>query len=272
MELFDFHVHSYFSDGTMSPKLLLKQAHSDKITKIALTDHDNILGLDEAQNEADYLGIEFIKGIEISAKSDQFPVIHVLGYHLKDFSALDYVIGENAESLRERNKRIIAFLRENCNINIDIDDFYNSFRGTVGKGNLAQYLTFKGYAPSFKDATDIMRPYKAGSYGVDIKQAISAIHAAGGKAFLAHPYNLKNDANIFETFEEYINYGLDGIECFHSNHTPEQTDLYLKYAKLLNLKVSGGTDFHGEFKPNVRLGYGKGNIPLLKNEFISIDD
>ncbi len=270
MDILDFHTHSYFSDGTLSPNQLIKQAFEDKITQISLTDHDNVLGLKEAEETAENLGIKFIKGIEISSQSKQFPVIHVLGYHLKDFNALNDVINENAESLRERNSRIIKFLQENCDINIDINDFYNFFKGTIGKGNLAQYMKYKGYTSSFKEAEDIMRPYKAGSYGVDIKQAIKAIHNAGGKAFLAHPYNLKNDDNLLETLKEFVSYGLDGVECFHTNHSDEQIKLYLDCAQNLNLKISGGTDFHGEFKPLVKLGYGKGDKPLLQNEFISI--
>ena len=272
MGIFDFHTHSYFSDGTFSPTELIKQAVKDNVTKIALTDHDNILGLEEAEKEAKNLGMTFIKGVEISSQSQQFPVIHILGYHLKDFEALNDVIKENAESLRERNTRIITFLRENCNINININDFYNYFKGTVGKGNLAQYMVYKGHTSTFKEAEDLMRPYKAGSYGVNVKKAMSAIHNAGGLVFLAHPYNLKNDDNLSETLKEYIGYGLNGIECFHSNHSEEQTNLYVKLAKELNLKISGGTDFHGDFKPHIRLGYGKGESPLLKNELISIDE
>ena len=271
MEIFDFHTHSYFSDGTLSPSELIKQAFRDNITKISLTDHDNILGLEEAEKEAKNLGINFIKGIEISSQSQQFPVIHILGYHLKDFSALDDVIKENNESLRKRNTRIITFLRENCNINININDFYNYFRGTVGKGNLAQYMMYKGYTSSFKEAEDLMRPYKAGAYGVDVKEAISAIHNAGGLAFLAHPHSLKNDDNLSEILNKYIRYGLDGIECFHSSHSEAQTNLYLNLAQRLNLRISGGSDFHGEFKPQIKLGFGKTASPLLKNKLISIN-
>ena len=273
MGLFDFHIHSYFSDGTLAPNEIVKLAFEQNITKMALTDHDNVLGLDEAENEANKLGINFIRGIEISSQDEDCPVIHMLGYHIKDVDALGDVIEENAQSLRERNGRIIEFLKENCGIDIKIDDFYKAFKGTAGKGNLAQYMTNMGYTKSFRESEDLMRPYKAGSYGVDVKKAIKAICNAGGKAFLAHPYNLKKDDDtLLAKIKEFVGYGLSGIECFHSNHSIEQTDLYIKYAKMLNLKISGGSDFHGAFKPNVRLGYGKGEIPLLRNELISIDE
>lgn len=271
MGLFDFHIHSYFSDGTLAPSEVVKLAHQSNITKMALTDHDNVLGLTEAENEANKLGVEFIKGIEISSRDNDCSVIHMLGFHLKDFNALKEVIEENAQSLRERNGRIINFLKENCGINVDINDFYKTFKGTVGKGNLAQYLTYKGFTKTFRESEDLMRPYKAGAYGVDIKKAIKSIHDAGGKAFLAHPYNLKKEDNVLlDKIKEFVGYGLDGIECFHSNHSIEQTNLYIKYAKELNLKISGGSDFHGEFKPNVKLGYGKGDKPLLNNDDISV--
>lgn len=273
MGLFDFHIHSYFSDGTLAPAEIVKLAFEQNITQMALTDHDNVQGLVEAENEASKLGIKCIRGIEISSKDDDCPVVHILGYNIKDFDALNDVINENAQSLRERNGRIIEFLKENCSIDIKIDEFYKAFRGTVGKGNLAQYLKNMGYTKSFREAEELMRPYKAGSYGVDVKKAIKAIGNAGGKAFLAHPYNLKKDDDTLLTkINEFVGYGLSGIECFHSNHSIEQTNLYIKYAQMLNLKISGGSDFHGDFKPSVRLGYGKGEIPLLKNELISIDE
>lgn len=273
MGLFDFHIHSYFSDGTLAPSEIVKLALEQNITKMALTDHDNVLGIIEAENEANKLGIDFIRGIEISSKDDDCPVIHMLGYHIKDFGALRDVIDENAQSLRERNGRIIEFLKENCGIDIKIDDFYRAFKGTVGKGNLAQYMTNMGYTKSYRESEDLMRPYKAGAYGVDVKKAIKAICNAGGMAFLAHPYNLKKDDDVLlEKIKEFIGFGLKGIECFHSNHTDEQTNLYIKYAKMLNLKISGGSDFHGDFKPNVKLGYGKGVVPLIKNGIISIDE
>ena len=273
MALFDFHIHSYFSDGTFAPDEIVRLAKKQNITQMALTDHDNVLGLDEAEIEANKAGIKFIRGIEISSKDEDCPVIHMLGYHIKDNGALEEIITENAETLRERNGRIIKFLRENYGFDINIDDFYRACKGSVGKGNLAQYLTNAGYTKTFRESEDLMRPYNAGAYGVDAKRAIKAIHNAGGLAFLAHPNNLKkSDDVLLLKIKEFVGYGLDGVECFHSNFSNEQSELYLKYAKLLNLKISGGSDFHGEFKPNVRLGYGKGDNPLLKNEFISIDE
>ena len=90
---------------------------------------------------------------------------------------------------------------------------------------------------------------------------------------MAHPNNLKKDDDtLLAKIKEFMSLGLDGIECFHSNHSEEQTNLYLKYANLLGLKVSGGSDFHGDFKPNVRLGLGKKDTPLIINDLISIDD
>ena len=273
MTLYDFHVHSNFSDGTLSPESLMERAFAEGITRIALTDHDNVGGLDIAEKKAVELGINFVKGIEISAQDADCPVIHMLGFYIKDYDALREVMAENAASLRARNSRIVNFLKENCNININMDDFYQSFRGSVGKGNLAQYMTNKGYTQSFRESEDLMRPFKAGSYGVDVKKAINAIHNAGGKAFLAHPNNLKKDDDtLLAKIKEFMSLGLDGIECFHSNHSEEQTNLYLKYANLLGLKVSGGSDFHGDFKPNVRLGLGKKDTPLIINDLISIDD
>ena len=126
MGLFDFHIHSYFSDGTLSPTDIVKLAYQSNITKMALTDHDNVLGLTEAENEAKKLGIDFIKGIEISSQDNDCPIIHILGYHIKNFEALNDVIDENAQSLRERNSRIIKFLKEtHKHINYNTRKYYD---------------------------------------------------------------------------------------------------------------------------------------------------
>ncbi len=272
MPLYDFHVHSYYSDGTFSPENIIKQAAQSGVTQMALTDHDSVAGLDEAVAAASGVGINLIKGIEVSSQDKDCPVIHMLGFYIQDYAALYDVMQENAEVLRERNTRILNYLRENCNLNIKIDDLYTHFRGSVGKGNIAIYLKEKGYVSCYREAEDLMRPYKAGNYGVDVKKAIQAIHNAGGLACLAHPYNLKKEDDILlEKFKEFQSYGLDGVECFHSNHSPEQTELYLRYAQQLKLKISGGSDFHGDFKPNIKLGYGKSSEALLKNEYITIN-
>ena len=271
--MFDFHIHSCFSDGTLSPKELIKQAVSSGVEYMALTDHDNTNGLEEMAKEAEIAGVKFIKGVEISARDADCPVIHMLGYHIKDRSKLEIVEKENAASLRERNGRILNFLRENYRIDIKIDDLYAYFKGSVGKGNIAIYMKHNGYTQTYKEAEDLMRPYVAGGYGVNVRDAINAIHEAGGLAFLAHPNNLKKgDEELLKKFQEFKNYGLDGLECFHSNFNEEQSELYLKYARKLGLKISGGSDFHGDFKPNIKMGLGKGSGPLIKNEYISIEE
>lgn len=272
MPLYDFHVHSYYSDGTFSPENIIKKAAQSGITQMALTDHDNVSGLDEISTAAVSAGIKLIKGIEVSSQDKDCPVIHMLGFYIRDYAALKDIMQENAAVLRERNSRILNYLHENCNLNVQIDDLYAHFKGSVGKGNIAIYLKDKGYVPDYRTAEDLMRPYQAGNYGVDVKAAIKAIHNAGGIACLAHPYNLKKENDVLlNKLKEFQSYGLDGVECFHSNHSPEQTELYLNYARQLKLKISGGSDFHGDFKPNIKLGYGKKTEALLKNEYITIN-
>ena len=131
---------------------------------------------------------------------------------------------------------------------------------------MAEALRRKGYVRDFSEAFAKYLGDDAPGYldkeRTPPSRAIEAIHAAGGAAFLAHPSLLKyeNNAQLERILRQFMAVGLDGIECYHSDHTPRQTRLYLDLAREFNLLVSGGSDFHGPSKPNVKLGNPK--VPL----------
>ena len=267
--LVDFHTHSYYSDGMLSPTELIKHAKDVGVSVLALTDHDTIDGILEAEKAALELGIKFIRGIEISTFDEENPSIHILGLDLKDLSVFKELQQKTKASRKARNNIILQQLDEHYGINITHADLEKEYRGTIGKGNISQYLTHHGYYPTYKDANKAVMNFKRLPYGIETKEAIKIIHQAGGLAFIAHPHSLKlTDTELENKIAKLQSLGLDGVEYAHSNHTPEQTELYKNIALKLGLKLSAGSDFHGPFKENVNLVYGKSDKPLGDSELI----
>ena len=269
MKKVDLHTHSYFSDGTLSPTELVCTAKKANIDVLALTDHDTVAGVLEAEDASKKVGIQLIRGIEISAFDEDCHSIHVLGLKLQDLESLKELEQKNKEDRMKRNLYILNGYNHKYNQNINIQDVQKQFNGTIGSGNLSQYLFNKGFVESYKKGNELLNEFRGVRYGVHISEAIKVIHDAGGKAFLAHPYSLKkDDETLFGKISDFKTMGLDGIECFHSNHTEKQKELYLNFAQKFSLLISGGSDFHGAYKPDVNLGYGKSKNLLVDSSRI----
>ncbi len=267
--LVDFHTHSYYSDGMLSPTELVKHAKEVGIDVLALTDHDTVDGILEAEKTALELGIKFIRGIEISTFDEENPSIHILGLDLKDLSVFNDLQQKTRALRKERNNIILQQLDEQYGIKISHEDLEKECKGTIGKGNISQYLTHHGYYPTYKDANKAVMYFKRLPYGIEVEKAIEIIHQAGGLAFIAHPHSLKlTDIEIERKIAKLKSLGLDGVEYAHSNHSAEQTELYKNIALKLGLKLSAGSDFHGAYKENVRLVYGKSDRPLADTSII----
>ena len=269
----DLHTHSFCSDGSLAPEEVVDIAERKKLAAVALSDHDTTAGLAAATERARrYPDLHFVPGVEISAI---FPAgtLHILGLGIDENApALVELTAELREAREQRNPKILAKLRE-IGVNIDMEDVLACTAGStaplqrvVGRLHMAEALRRKGYV---RDVFEAFARYLGdGAPGYVDKErtppprAIDAIHAAGGAAILAHPPLLQyeNNAQLKRILREFIPAGLDGIECYHSDHTPQQTRLYLDLAREFDLLISGGSDFHGPAKPNVQLG--KPKVPL----------
>ena len=138
----------------------------------------------------------------------------------------------------------------------------------IGRPHIAQALVDRGYVHSTAQAFEKYLGNGAPAYvqkqRFSAQQGIEVIRRAGGLAVLAHPFSLgaESEAELSTIVEHLKRMGLGGIEVFCSPHLEEQTELYLRLANNFNLLVTGGTDFHGEWKPHVQLGVGKGNLQI----------
>lgn len=274
--MIDLHTHSTASDGQYSPTELIELAAKNNITTIALTDHDTISGAAEAKKAAERLGLRFITGIEISAASE-IGSMHILGY---DIDIKNATLIETCEwfinKRLERGDKIFEFLKEkNVPLTRSSVEKYSA-GGALIAPHFARAMIDTGYVKDVKDAFDkyLDTPEfkeKTRREKLSPEKSIELIRSAGGLPVLAHPVQLKADLDKLRAVTKNLAaHGLAGIECYHSAHTPELTEEYLKIAKENNLYVTAGSDFHGEkIKPDIKLGTGINNSLCVKNlEFL----
>ena len=258
----DLHLHTTASDGSDTPSELIKKAMGIGLRTIAITDHDTLGGLNEAMrfNGPD---IRIITGIEFSCHTSGEGGFdcHILGYGFDP---------ENVDLLRAvehgREMRFfklearIKYLAERFGIILS-DDEVRELRGynAVAKPHLARILIRRGLADSVADAIDkYLKGAKFPDDRIDAKEAIDAIHAAGGIAVYAHPLGGEREKRLtpcefYERAKALKALKTDGLEAYYSRYGKEDRDLVIRAAKELSMLVSAGSDYHGENK-TVMLG------------------
>jgi predicted metal-dependent phosphoesterase TrpH len=263
--LIDLHSHTDESDGSYSPAQLVREAVEAGVHVLAITDHDTFAGYDSAVPAAKGLGVDLICGIELSTKLHGRSV-HLLGYFLEANGLADFRnwVREMQDSRRERNVRLAARLRE-FGFDITIEEAQARGRGMTGRPHFAQIMVEKGYVSNFRQAFDDYLDESAKAYVYrrepSFAEAVEKIRGAGGIASLAHPARVNGD--VAALMPELCESGLNAIEAYHSDHCLDETRLYLGLAEHYGLMVTGGSDFHGEVKPEVRLGTGcEGNLKI----------
>lgn len=269
MNKIDLHTHSNYSDGTFSPKELVEYAKVKKLKAIAITDHDTIKGLEEGEAVAKEVGIEFINGVELS-----------IGINSKEYHMLGLMFDRNTKDLEnmlktlqehriERNKEMVMLFKKN-NINIEYQELQDLSQGSIiTRAHFSQLLIKKGYAKSTKHCFERYLSPNSKTYikrnTFNAEHVIETIHKAQGISILAHPYRYKlNTSEIEELVVKLKNIGLDGIEAIYSSHNPNEESFLRNLSYKYNLKISGGSDFHGLNKPDIDLGvgFGKLNVPI----------
>ena len=269
MSYIDLHVHSTASDGTLSPTEVVKLAKKEGLYAIALTDHDTIDGIEEALNAAKSEEMYVIPGIEISADYNGSD-LHILGLNISyEDETFASAVKKLKESRTDRNKRIVE-LMSNDGIDISEEKLRERFGDvSITRAHFARYLVENGYV-THKDMAFAMylnkgKKYYVSRYKISPKDAIDIIKEAGGYAVLAHPllYKMGKD-RLCSLFDYLKSLGLDGIEGIYSLNTPSDDVWLAKMAENYGLFLTGGSDFHGENKPDIKLGTGKGNLKIPK--------
>ena len=250
----DLHIHTKFSDGTMSPEEVVEEASKLNLRTIAITDHDSVDAVEIAQNICNKKGINLIPAIELS--SYYRPIdIHLLGYFIdiKNSMLLEKLAELRLERV-ERIKKITSMLR-GMGVNIEHQEVFDvAEMGSPGRMHVADVLCRKGYCrdirESFQKYLSDHGPAYVPKVTLTLKDAIELIISSGGVPVLAHPGINKRDMLI----PEMVEYGLQGIEVYCPSHLPEAIKRYKRIAKKYDLVITGGSDCHGERKPDAKLG------------------
>lgn len=265
-KLIDLHTHSTCSDGSMSPCELVRHAASKGLAAIALTDHDSVSGVEDAVEEGKRVGVEIVPAIELSVQSET--ETHILGYDIDIHhpllkKALDGVMDA-------RNTRTLNTCKKlnDLGFKVSMEEAYAiAPSGIIGRAHFARIMMEKGYVSSVKEGFDkwlgVGKPAYDGTQALTAQEAVKLIKDIGGHAFVAHPHLIRISDDALRAFLiELKAYGLDGIEGYYNEYTPEMQDKFQSMAKELGLKISGGTDFHAKMKPHIEIGIGQGNMKI----------
>ena len=266
MDFIDLHAHTTRSDGSASPEELMAMASAKRARAVAITDHDTVAALNDARAAADRFEIEFVPGIEISAEYSP-GTMHVLGYYIDEKSAS---LSEKLDELRrarERRNPEIASRLQALGVDVSYDDAADvAGNEVVGRPHFARLMVERGYARSIQDAFDRFLKKGAPAYvekaRLSPRNSIAMIREAGGVAVLAHPYQLglSSYEEVDRIVGELIGVGLEGIEALYSRHSPAQRAAYAEIAARHGLLVTGGSDFHGTYKPDIEIVTGLGDL------------
>ncbi len=227
----------------------MARASAAGLTTISVTDHDTVAAIAEATEVAKGVNIRVVPGIEITAVDDGRDV-HMLGYFFDPLSTTLATVLERQRALRVARVREIGEKLATLGMPIDVESVLHAAAArpgsSVGRPQVARELVQAGHVTSVQDAFDKWlatgRPAFMPRTGPSPATIVDTIHQAGGVASIAHPAVTKRD----ELIAPLVEHGLDAIEVYHSDHSPEAEQIYKAMAKRLGVLVSGGSDFHGE--------------------------
>ncbi len=251
----DLHIHTYYSDGTMSPREVVLAAKRAGVSWISITDHDTVDALPEACVAGKAAAVCVITGAELSSEQARKD-IHILGYGFRlDGSPLVFKLKEMQDARMERMRKMLDKLSRRGIKDISIEDVRAQTRSNaVGRLHLANLLLARGHVRSKDAAFERFLGEGCEAYFPKFNQtpreAIALIRDSGGVAVMAHPMLTNRD----EVIPELVRAGLDGLEAFYPNCSMAIAEHYIGLADKHGLLVTGGSDAHGEGKKTTHIG------------------
>ena len=250
--LADLHMHSYYSDGTMSPREIVEDAKKRNVQLIAITDHNVLDSYTELKEAAEEFGINVIRGVEIDARFEDI-VVHILAYNFQDNEKLFNLVHKAKKELLETSIELIKRM-ENDYENISSEDYeaYDYDRRKGGWKGI-HYLFDRGITNELFEGVKYYGQYKCGHEYFDyptVEEVIDAVHEANGYVVLAHPCNYyKNNTKeeVLEKLEKFKSIGIDGVECYYPANSEMMTETCIEFCKNNNMIITVGSDSHGDF-------------------------
>ncbi|MGJ5816991.1 PHP domain-containing protein [Paludibaculum fermentans] len=279
--MIDLHTHTDRSDGSTAPEDLVRQAATEGLRALGIADHDTLAGYEAAVPIAAACGLELICAVELSTRPNEHREpgkrersVHVLGYWLQEPPSMEFRdwLETQQASRRRRNADLMMKLQQ-LGVCIRIEEAEVYGRNQVGRPHIARVLCDKGYVSSVQQAFDVYLADDAQA-AVErdeptLEEGIRLIQESGGMASLAHPVRLpQRGSELVRLVQRLAEAGLQGIEVHHSEHSPTDCAEYAEIARRFDLIPTGGSDFHGENKPGIRLGWGKDGNTCLPYSFL----
>ncbi|MBI5064018.1 MAG: PHP domain-containing protein [Desulfatitalea sp.] len=264
-------MHSTASDGTCTPSELIQMASGLGLKAIAITDHDTLEGSREVLRGTLPSQLLFLSGVEISTQApDGFSMggsLHILGYGVDvNDGPLQQALVELQQARDLRIPRIVARLNQ-AGVPVTMQQVMDQVgEGSPGRPHLARAMILMDVVADVNEAFDRYlskgQPAYVDKYRIPCQRALELIRGAGGVAVLAHPYLVPNGESeaLTPLVRRLCDLGLMGLEVYYPEHSPQAVAFYLDVARRFDLLVTGGTDFHGELIPEIKMGCGRGDL------------
>ncbi len=250
--LIDLHIHTHYSDGSLSPQQVVEVAKSKELRYIAITDHNDLTAYDEAKPFCDEAGIKLIRGVELDCLY-QDRTVHILAYHFNVTEEFEAFVHHSRQELDDVSERLVVKMAADYP-QMSVEDYRQfEYDTTQGGWKGIHYLHHLGLTDKLIDGIKFYTKYGCSHATCDfptVEKACQMIHAAGGVAILAHPgkiYNSASSETLLENLENLRQMGIDGVECYYPIHTPSLTDTCVAFCEAHELLTTVGGDCHGEF-------------------------
>ncbi len=247
MKKADLHIHSYYSDSTLSPKEIAEKASKRGLSLISVCDHDSIDAYPEIETECNKFGIGVVRGVEIT--SDYLGTsTHILAYNYDINSALlKNFLEENRKTMEDISEKLIKKMEKDFST-VSFEDYQKFVRNPKNGGwKGVDYLISKKVTGPYPKCMELYKRYDCGYKGFkSSKEVINLIHNAGGKAVLAHiGVTFKSDFN--KHMKDFLQLGIDGFECYYPAHSKALINECVNFSKENSLLITAGSDDHGGF-------------------------
>jgi len=253
--MIDLHVHSTFSDGTSTVGEIIEEAKALGLEQFAITDHNNLTGSIMANKISP---TNTVVGVELSVGYKNNEELHLLGYYPNHdiYRQTEFILKTSEVQKRLAIAQMVERLND-MGYRITINELALFTDGTINRVHICRALMKHDYISSVNEGFEKLVGNHCPAYVerqyVTIEEACQAIHKDGGYAVLAHPFNYHDIKDIPKLLDDVVDI-IDGIECIHPSANREQSSYLIDYAHTHNKFITGGSDYHGENKPNINLG------------------
>ena len=275
--MIDLHTHSSVSDGSDPPERIPELAAAVRCRAVALTDHDRLDGIGAARASASRVGVELVSGCELSATTP-WGEAHLLAYFVEEDGGPLHTELDRLQRSRERRNRQLAARLAELGLPVTLEEMEEEAGGSgVGRPHAAAVLVRKGAVASISEAFDLWlgqgKPAYVERERPEVGEVLRKTEASGGVLVLAHPLSLGLElTGLDRAVGELARAGLTGLEAIYGRYTPEQRATLRSMADRHGLVATGGSDYHGEYKPDLQVGIGTGDLAVPDDVLRRLDE